>query len=320
MKVLLEQNGGANSKQIPYTVVVEISSISIDRNHAFRVPMYMQTNGADKYNAEVCGFRVEGKTPEEVEGLVEKLVPGLVNMARLPTYVFVARRSHQMYPVYTIGNEVFVTTPGGPVFRHVELAKIRDYLTEYLHTVGELGVPGKSEKLHVRGVHRLSLGLVRPLFYLKKRAESDNSNEFWAPVFPSMTSKAVYCYAASGRREVELDDGYEVFQLRQQVALALIADKRLTDEADLRADRLLPEYFEQVKANLAPLSSKLAFNGTAMTLYKARTKIVAVEHRADEDRYSFYVGLDPQDLLQRAAKDLLRRGLVSDIESVKLVG
>jgi hypothetical protein len=268
----------------------------------------------------VFGFRVEGRTPEEVEGLVEKLVPGLINMARLPTYVFIARRSHQMYPVYTVGDEVFVTTPGGPLFRHVELSKIRDYLTEYLHIMGELGAPGKSEKLHVRGVHRLSLQLVRPLFYLKKRGENGHEHEVWAPVFPSMTSEAIYTYAASGRREVELDNGYEVFALRQQVALALIADKRLKDEADLRADRLLPEYFEQVKKNLTPLNSKLVQNGLEMPIYKARSKVVAVEHRPDEDRYSFYVGTDLEDLRQRAARDMVRRGLTTGIDFVKIVG
>ena len=305
---------------MPYFAVVEISTISVDRDHAFRVPIHLTKNGTSKYNAEVCGFRVEGRSPEEVEGLVEKLVPGLVNMARLPTYVFVARRSHQMYPVYTVGDEVFVTTPGGPLFRHVELAKIRDYLTEYLHTVGELGVPGKSEKLHVRGVHRLSLQLIRPLFYLKKRGENGHENEFWAPVFPSMTSDAIYTYAASGRREVELDKGYEVFSLRHQVALALIADKRLNDEADLRADRLLPEYFERVKENLSPLSSKLVQNGMEMPIYKARSKVVAVEYRDAEDRYSFYVGTDLEDLRLRAAKDLVRRGLTASVDTVKVVG
>ncbi len=320
MRVLLEQNGGKNSSEVPYFAVVEISTISVDRDHAFRVPIHLTKNGTSKYNAEVCGFRVEGRSPEEVEGLVEKLVPGLVNMARLPTYVFVARRSHQMYPVYTVGDEVFVTTPGGPLFRHVELAKIRDYLTEYLHTVGELGVPGKSEKLHVRGVHRLSLQLIRPLFYLKKRGENGHENEFWAPVFPSMTSDAIYTYAASGRREVELDKGYEVFSLRHQVALALIADKRLNDEADLRADRLLPEYFERVKENLSPLSSKLVQNGMEMPIYKARSKVVAVEYRDAEDRYSFYVGTDLEDLRLRAAKDLVRRGLTASVDTVKVVG
>jgi hypothetical protein len=36
--------------------------------------------------------------------------------------LFIARRSHKMYPVYTYGDKVFATTPGDPVFEHVELA------------------------------------------------------------------------------------------------------------------------------------------------------------------------------------------------------
>ncbi len=320
MNVFLEQNSGSDSSIVPYFANIEISTVSIDINTKFKVPITESTNGKTKYKANVCGFAVEGDDPEVVLGFIEKLVPRLVNMARLPTYVFIARRSHKMYPVYTYGDEVFATTPGGPLLKHVELAKVREYLSDYMHTTGALGVPGKSEKLHVRGVHRDSLQLVRPLFYLKKRAASGDENEFWAPVFPSITRGAIYAYAASGRREVETDNGYEVFQLRQQVAQALIADKRLKDQADLRVDRLLPEYFERVRENLTPLPSKLAASGIEMPLYQARTKVVAVEYRSREDRYSFYVGSDMATVQERAAKDLLRRGLITSASQLKTIG
>ena len=83
----------------------------------------------------------------------------LINLSRLPTYVFIAPRSHKMYPVYTVNDEVFATTPGGPVFKHVELAKVREFLADYLHEIGALGVTDKSEKLHVRGCSTFYLGL-----------------------------------------------------------------------------------------------------------------------------------------------------------------
>ncbi|GAB4431534.1 MAG: hypothetical protein Kow0031_12660 [Anaerolineae bacterium] len=320
MKIYLEQNSGSDSSSTPYFANIEISTVSIDVNTRFKVPISESVNGKTKYKANVCGFAVEGDDPEIVVGFMEKLLPRLVNMARLPTYVFIARRSHKMYPVYTYGDEVFATTPGGPLLKHVELAKVREYLSDYMHTIGTLGTPGKSEKLHVRGVHRETLQLVRPLFYLKKRAASDDENEFWAPVFPSMTKSAIYTYAASGRREAEADNGYEVFLLRQQVAEALIADKRLKDQADLRVDRLLPEYYARLKENLTPLGSKLAASGMELPLFKAKSKVVAVEHRAGEDRYSFYVGRDVATVQGRAAKDLLRRGLVASTDDVQIVG
>lgn len=320
MRIYLEQNSGSDSSTVPYIANIEVSTVSIDVNTKFKVPIAERVNGKTKYTANVCGFSVEGDDPEVVVGFMEKLLPRLVNMARLPTYVFIARRSHKMYPVYTVEDEVFATTPGGPVLKHVELAKVREYLTEYMHTIGALGTPGKSEKLHVRGVHRETLQLIRPLFYLKKRAVSDDENEFWAPVFPSMTKNAIYTYAASGRREAEADNGYEVFLLRKQVAEALIADKRLKDQADLRVDRLLPEYYQRVKENLVPLSGKLVFNGQEMPLFKAKSKVVAVEHRTVEDRYSFYVGRDTATVQSRAAKDLLRRNLIANLDDVQIVG
>ena len=318
MKILLEQNIGNQS--IPYLASIEIATISVDFNTRFSVPISQRVNGQTYYSAEVCGFLVEGDSPDAVVSLIERLVPQLVNMARLPTYVFIARRSHKMYPVYTYKDKVFAITPGGPLFEHVELATVRQYLSDYMHDIGELGTPGHSEKLHVRGVHRLSLALVRPIFYLKKRPVIEGENEFWAPVFPSKTSDAIYAYAASGRREVDMDNGHEVLRLRSQVAQALIADKRLREDFELRVDRLLPEYWEQVKPHLGESSSKLAFNGTTFDIYKEGKYLVAVEYRNTEDRYSFYIGKDMDDLRERAAKDLVRRGLIEDPGKVKVVG
>jgi hypothetical protein len=239
-------------------------------------------------------------------------------MARLPTYVFIARRSRQMYPVYTVGDEVFATTPGGPVFRHVELAKVRDYLSDYLHAVSELGTPGKSDTLHVRGINMDTLGLIRPIFYLKKRPSSAGDNEFWAPVFLADDGKSIYTYAASGKREVDLAGGYETLLLRTQVAQALIADKRLKENFDLRPDRLLPDYWAQVQATLKPTPATLVYDDQSLAVYQNGRGIVAVEHRHDEDRYSLYIGQDIDDLRDRTAYDFVRRGLIDRIEEIRI--
>jgi hypothetical protein len=317
MKVHLEQN--SNAGNAPYVAVVEITKATIDINTRFRVPITEQINGKSKYTANVCGFAVEGDGPDVVAGLLEKLMPHLVNMARLPNYVFIARRSQKMYPVYTYGDKVFATTPGGPIFEHVELAKVREYLSEYLHSIGQFGVPGKSEHLHVRGVHWETLALMRPIFYLKKRPEAHDDNEFWAPVFTSRDGLSIYAYAASGRREVDVDNGYEIFYLRQQVARALIADKRLKEDYDLRIDRLLPEYWAQVAQGLVPINNKLAFNDTSFDVFRKGRYMVAVERRQPEERYSFYIGQDLDDLQLRAGRDLIRRGVVKKVDDVKIV-
>lgn len=316
MKISLEQNREANKTTFPYLARVEIESITADIDTQFRVPLFKRVNGKTVYVAEVCGFQVEGDSPETAVELIENLLPGLVNFARLPTYVFIARRSHKMYPVYTRGDEVFATTPGGPLFKHVELAKVREYLSDYMHTTGALGVPGKSEKLHVRGVNRETLALIRPIFYLKKRPQTGDDHEFWAPVFPADDGKSIYTYAASGKREVEIDNGREIFRLRRQVAQALIADKRLKEEDDLRADRLLPEYWEKVKSHLEPLPTQLVFKNQMFNMYQEGNLVVAVEYRREEDRYSFYIGTNVEDLRLRTGKDLVRRGLISDPQEV----
>ncbi|NJN96448.1 MAG: hypothetical protein HC875_21250 [Anaerolineales bacterium] len=323
MKISFQPNASVDSKQIPYQIHIEIDTLTIDTGSVFNVPMHIHGNGRTLYNAEVCGFRVEGREPDEVVNLVSKLMSGLVNMARLPTYIFIARRSHQMYPVYTVGDEVLVTTPGGPAFRHVELAKVRDYLSDYLHLIGELGVPGKSEKLHVRGVSRKSLTLVRPIFYLKKRPMSDDENEFWAPVFISSSGDSIYTYAASGRREVDMNGGREALLLQSQVAQALIADKRLKDTYNLRIDRLLPEYWQTVKATLEAHPANLVYDDPKlgkikMDLYRNGKFVVAVEHRRDEERYSLFLGHDETDLADHATQDLVRRGFITNPNSIRI--
>jgi hypothetical protein len=318
MKIFLEKNPVNPTGDIPYFIQTEIATLTIDLETIFKIPVYSFTNGKTRYNAELCGFRVEADSPEDLTPLVERLLRGLVNMARLPTYVFIARRSRQMYPVYTVEDEVFATTPGGPVFRHVELAKVRDFLSDYLHAVGELGTPGKSEKLHVRGVNMDTLTLIRPIFYLKKRPYQGGENEFWAPVFMSDDDKSIYTYAASGKREVDISGGYEALLLRTQVAQALIADKRLKENYDLRPDRLLPEYWIKVQATLKPYPARLVSDDKTLDVYQNGRGLIAVEYRDDEDRYSLYIGKNLDDLYSRTAKDFVRRGLIDNPDAVRI--
>ncbi len=330
MNLSLTRNIEIDKDRIPYFVRVDLSTEVIEPNRVFHVPIYWQpTDGVGSiikglYSAEVCGFRVEGGNLHQIVRLVGKLLPGLINMARLPTYIFIARRSHRIYPVYTIGDEVFATTPGGPVFRHVELANVRSYLSQYLHAVGELGTPGKSETLHVRGVRTSSLALVRPVFYLKKRVAGEN--EFWAPVFPTNDGLGIYTYAASARREIKIAGGQEVLALREVVAEALIADKRLKHNHDLRPDRLMPAYWARLQATLEKDPFKLmvfdhdtATNGSKIDLYKNSKVCLAAEPRGDDHRVGLFIGQTPTDLRDRLAQDYLRRGLIGSPDAVRIV-
>ena len=109
-----------------------------------------------------------------------------------------------------------------------------------------------------------------------------------------------------------------ILRLRSQVAQALLVDRRLQDDYDLRVDRLLPRYWKDVEPHLEPTSSRLVFNGSQLSIYKEGRYLVGVEHRKREDRYSFYIGDGVEELQKRAAADLVRRGLVSDVTNVSL--
>jgi hypothetical protein len=276
-----------------------------------------------RFHADIAGFRLEAGNIHHIEHMVCELLPALINYARLPDYVFIARCSQRVYPVYTFGDEVIATTPGGPTFRHVELAKVRAYLNDYAHATGELGAPGKSDKLHVRGVSRHTLALLRPVFYLKKRVP--NQTEFWAPVFEAEDGRSIYAYVASAKREVPKDRGREILALRHICAEALIADGRLLQSHDLRVDRLMAGYWADMRVMLKPEPYGLAVGQTAnnsgveMPLYRNGRMLVAVENRREEERWGLFFGEEPEDLRHRVARDYLRRCLIDSLEAVRIV-
>ncbi len=315
MQIKLIKNEAPNSASVPYIAEVNMGNDVTHLWRDYRVPVYFNKHKKNNYSAEIAGFQIASETEERVPALMEYLIENLTNVARLPNYAFVARRAQRVYPVYSIENEVMVVTPAGPIFRHVELAKVRQYLTEYLHKTRILGKDGKSDKLHVRGVDPNTLGLRRPVFYLKKRDSADG-DPFWAPVFENGAQDGIYAYAANSRRDVAkgVDDVSAVWDLRRIVAEVLVTDKRLTDTNDLRADRIMPNYWKKIAAQLAE-TGKVLVGGDVlrMPVYTVDGQHVAVERRPNEDRNGLYVGSSLEDLQGRVAKDMVRRGEISTL-------
>jgi hypothetical protein len=305
MKISLERNAG--DEHVPYTAHIDSSDLTIHTPSQFRVPVQVVYTGTTKFfQAEICGFLAKSNTADGLIPRLENLLYQLINVARLPRHVFIARRAKKIYPVYTVGNEVMATTPGGPLFRHVELAKIREYLTDYLHETNVLGEKGLSDKLHVRGLDMETLGLLRPIFYLKKRVSGEN--DFWSPVFESQAGDSVYTYAVNARREVAAN-GREVLVLRDIVAELLKTDGRLYDSYDLRADRLMPAYWQRLQKELKP-EGQVTASGQLVDMYSAGKIWLGVEPRPDEDRYGLFFGANADDLRGRITRDFIRRGLV----------
>jgi hypothetical protein len=316
MNITLTENTGADTDRIPYYARIEIETVTIDAGTVFEVPVYVNYSGLNKvYNLEMCGFRLETAYLEDLPRGAARQLNGLVNMARLPSYVFIARRAGGIYPVYTLNNEVIAVTPGGPIFRHVELAKVREYLTDYLHRVKVLGDDGLSDKLHVRGVDMHTLGLRRPIFYLKKRVPGQM--DFWAPVFESGNGRFIYTYAVNARRQVPVADGREVLNLRALVAEVLGKDGRLPDPYDLRPDRLFPNRWQQLRRQLQA-EGDLAANGKMLALFRDGETLIGVESRPKEERYSLFLSRDADDLRQRTQTDFDRRGLHMEKVMVKV--
>lgn len=309
MKISLERNTGENRETTPYIAHVDTSDLTIHKSSLFEVPVTLSYVGKGKqYSVAVCGFILHVDNPDKLPPRMEALLSELINVARLPRHVFVARRAQKIYPVYTIGHEVMAVTPSGPVFRHVELAKVREYLTDYLHETNVLGEKGISDKLHVRGLDMKTLALLRPVFYLKKRVSGET--DFWAPVFENPTADGLYTYAVNAQRDVHFDNGKEVLILRDLVAELLRTDGRLNDLYDLRPDRLLPDYWARLQAILKPEGQVVA-SGRPIDVYTSGKIWIGVEPRPDEERYGLFFGTNIDDLRGRMTRDFIRRGLLT---------
>lgn len=311
MKISLERNTAEDSEKRPYFIQVEVVTATIDAGTTLEIPVNVEFLGTKKsFNTQLCGYTLVADDPHALLQKAKQFLPRLISLARFPNYVFIARRAGGLYPVYTIGDEVYATTPGGPIFRHVELAKVREYLTDYLHAAGILGEKGLSDKLHVRGINLHTLGLRRPVFYLKKRGKKNA--DFWAPVFEAGDKKHIYAYAASERRDVPITAGLEVLHLQKSVAAALIQDNRLSDRFDLRIGRLFPEYWERLEAVLVP-QDPITINGIELPVFNNGEFVIALEERTEENRYSLYLGQTTDDLMQRAQADFARRGVAVEL-------
>lgn len=315
MKISFEPNRGPNNGTIPYFMIVEIGASELDWERTFRIPVLLSHGIA--YLVEACGLQVKASTLKELGPLAQSLMLKLEYMSRLPTYVFITRRSRKVFPVYTLGDKVIAVTQQSLSFQHIELAKVREYLTDYLQQIGDLGPFERGDKLHVRGVDKERLSLIRPTFYLKKRPLVGRENEFWAPVFYSQErDDQIFAYAASTKHQATIAHGQEVFELRDKVAQALINDGRLLVNYNLRTDRLMPEHWAQVKETLTAQPRKMMYEGIKLPLYKGDGFLVALEYRSAEDRYSLFLGENDEDLRDRVAQDLIRRNFITDPEVV----
>ncbi|GAA5526704.1 hypothetical protein [Herpetosiphon gulosus] len=293
----------------PYVVSADYAPGTLIQQQTLELPIYHSPE-QKLYELEIAGFRVEDADPETALRQAVPVLKALVNLARLPTYVFIARRSRQVYPIYSIGDDVLATTPGGPVFRHVELAKVREYLNEYLHLTGVLGRPGASDKLHVRGVDAKTMGLIRPTCYFKKRITGQT--DFWAPVFAN--DQELYAFAASKRHAVPLSEPNALMGLHALVAKALIKDKRLFHEHDLRVDRMFAEPWEIWKKDLTAVNEPIVLGAVSLNVYQYGPTWLAVEKRRDRDelRPSLFLGENLYDLTARVTADFKRRGLIAE--------
>ena len=328
MSLKLLFNPGEDRKTVPYLIQADLGGKVSYPDDLFEIPVKWENVGGlekrykDRYYVDVCGVRLEQPYPERLLEPLEKLFSNLTNLARLPSYVFIAAPSHKLYPIYTIQDEVIVSMPDGPFFKHVELAQLRNYLSDYLHSIRVLGRSGKTETLHVRGVRTKNLTLTRPVFYFKKRVADEE--EFWAPVFTASDGIHIYTNAASARREVKIKDGLEVLHLRDKVATALIEDGRLNQALDLRPDRLFTAGWNRLMVHFQQLPQKYVINeatsnrnGKEFDLYHYAEQFIILEAKRNENRFGLFLGQNPAEALDRLSQDYTRRGHITTPASIK---
>ena len=117
MQLSLEANSTQNRETVPYFVLVENQSSSLDLSETLHIPV--STTIIDDelhYLAEACGYQVRTKVLDQIVPSVGRLIQRLTVSNRLPTYVFISRYTRNIHLVYTIEHDVVVNVTGGPSF------------------------------------------------------------------------------------------------------------------------------------------------------------------------------------------------------------
>lgn len=307
-----------------YVTHIEGLQEGLQKQRELHIPLStFKQNGQLCYRAALGGHYLQATNPSELAGLIRRWLASVIHFGRLPDYVFIARKIGLMYPVYTVGSEVCaVVSNSGPVFRHVELAKVREYLRDYLRSLPNFQT---GDPLHIRGIHQRTLALKRPALYFRKRIF--RQTEFWAPVFENTAGDALYAYAVNARREAPKTNGLEILQLHQQVSQALQNDHRLEQACDLRLERLQAAYWFRLKAKLTSLPEEIIVAGQALSAYQSpltpsrflvveacqETPAAATPTEAPSDavRYNLFLGDSLEDAHRRVIQDFIRRKMIT---------
>ncbi len=96
MKLSIFKQDAQSAKVAPYVMAVSMKDEIIPPDYNFHVPIYREEKkdgGDPSYEVEICGLKLGAETPEGLVSPTAKLLDGLINMARMPTYVFVASES-----------------------------------------------------------------------------------------------------------------------------------------------------------------------------------------------------------------------------------
>lgn len=310
MKITIESNSETfPDPQVSHVARVDELQRLLD-SEPLQIPIYRYEQGSVRlYSLHLCGMSRSTPRLELIPRLLRKAIIRFTNFRRLPSYVFIARHTRELYPVYTIGSEVCAITSSGPIFQHVELAKVREYLSEYRLRAahGRLDV---TDKLHVRGVDPKTLGLIRPLAYLRKRVYAQT--DFWAPVFLHHNGDSIYTFAANARRETPVTNGLEIFDLCTTVGKALRDDNRLQETHDLRPDRLLQTYWDMIETQLHKLPDTIVVAGRDLEVYRhpLDETFIVLEPRADEVRYNLFLGNTIAEAHRYTIGDFLQRDAI----------
>ena len=145
---------------------------------------------------------------------------------------------------FTLSATKCLQRPGGPQFRHVELAWVREYLTDYLNTIGILG-NGSQDDRCTYGVDTTTLEMIRPLFYFEEngwRGRRISGHRFsfrpkLKPIRPPFTLYVASGPAAQHLRCCARHSGIA----RHRCRSADRRQKRLNASYDLRIDRIFAE-------------------------------------------------------------------------------
>jgi hypothetical protein len=276
------------------------------------LPVYWRPNTSphpmlkEIYSVEVAGIMVEKANILAVEKALPDAVQSLANYGTLP-YYFIDIPGRARIPVYLVDGKLQTRVGDDAQLEEDDVGQLWHALGDYLIPTR---VTNSREEVTVSLLFWKELRIYPPAFIFR-----NGKGKIWIPIF-YRGERLNYDVIGQPSRLLPIS---EAFNLREEVAAGLTASKMLSSPFELRMDQVQREIWDRLEKTVAPTDRVLSYyeetTRTELPIFEVRGGLL-VPQVTSTVKINF--GRDIEDLLKRAAEELIRERKISSASYVEI--